>query len=257
MSLRKAASSGDGAGGWACEQAVESAAIIINIRNRDFIGAGVLSAHREGDAVDDGAAQGDFVGILQIVADGDAARDGGHLHVGELLELSVNIYVRCVALHCGGQREDDLLDGLVADTLDELCDGEVVDADAVEGRDDPAENVVHAAVLLRVFDGHDLLYVLHNADNLLVAFGAGADGAYGCVADAVASAAEMRVLFQAGQGTDEGGEVAVGFVEQVQGLAESRTFAHSGEGGDFVDSVVQYFRRYFHHNAPITQRNAF
>ena len=199
------------------------------------------SYHPEGDAVDDGAAKGDLVGILKVVADGDAARYGGDLEVGKLLELTVDIYICRVTLHRGGQRQDDLLCLLGGHAVDELADSEVADAYAVEGRDDAAEDVIKAVVTAGVFDGHNLLDVLYNADYLLVTLGAGADGTQGRVADAMAAAAIVRVALEAREGADECREVAVAGVEEMEGVAQRGTLADTRQGGDFVDSCFEYF----------------
>ena len=94
----------------------------------------------EGHAVEDAAAQGDFVGILQVVANGDAAGDGGHFY-SERLKLLVEIEIGGVALHGGGEGEDDFFHwGRIALLYPQKqrVDVKVADAYAVDGGDDPA-----------------------------------------------------------------------------------------------------------------------
>ena len=89
----------------------------------------------EGNAVDDTAAKGNLVSILQIVANGYAAGDSGDAD-SKWQQLFVEIEGGGVALHGGGECKDDLLDGrgdALLDALDEGVDVEVVNADAVDG----------------------------------------------------------------------------------------------------------------------------
>ena len=103
------------------------------------------------------------------------------------------------------------------------------------------KDVIEAVVTAGVFDSHNLLDILYNADYLLVTLGTGADGTQGRVADAMAAAAIVRVALEAREGTDECREVAVAGVEEMEGVAQRGTLADTRQGGDFVDGCFEYF----------------
>ena len=60
--------------------------------------------------MEDGASEGDFVGVLEVVTDGDATGDGGDFDT-KGLQLFVEVEVGGVAFHRGGEGEDDFFDG--------------------------------------------------------------------------------------------------------------------------------------------------
>jgi len=88
----------------------------------------------------------------------------------------------------GGQ--DALLDLAVPQTAEELAHAQVVGADAVDGVDGAAEHVVEPPVLAGALDGDDVLGLLDDADDALVAAGVAADGALGGLGDVAAGLAE-------------------------------------------------------------------
>ena len=117
-------------------------------------------------------------------------------------------------------------------TLKERFDVEVADADAVHGRDDAAQDMVETVVLLGVLDGHDVLYVLHHADDALHTFGVGADGAEVGVADTMADAAVVDIRGEAVDGIGHVHHLLRRLLEQVQCKAKGRPFAHAWERGE-------------------------
>ena len=95
--------------------------------------------------------------------------------------------------------------------------------------------MVETTVLLCVLDGHDILYVLHHADDTLCAFGIRADGAGVGVADAMADMAVVDVGCQLPDGFRKLQDIVGWLFEQVQCKAQCRTFAHTREGGEGFD----------------------
>ena len=71
--------------------------------------------------------------------------------------------------------------------------GQVAGAHAVHGRDKSPQHVVDAVVLLGVFNGHHVLYVLHHADGAVVSARIAAYFADVVVADIVAHLAVFDV----------------------------------------------------------------
>ena len=198
-----------------------------------------LDALGKGNAVENAAAESDFVGVFEVVADSDATGDGGDFYT-EGCQLFIEIECGGIAFHGGGEGKDDLFDGSgesLLDAREESVDVEVADADAVDRGDDPAKNVVEPAVLLGVFDGHDVLDILYNADDALGAFGTCADGAGVGVAEAVAEVAVMDV---GGEAVDSGGQLLDlfrGLFEEVKSETQCRPFAYAGKVGEVLDGV--------------------
>ena len=195
----------------------------------------------KGDAVDNAAAEGNLVGVFEVVADGDTAGDGGDFDT-QRGKLFVEIEGGGVAVHGGRQGQDDLVDvrgDALLDTLDEGIDIEVADADAVDRRDDTAQHVVEALVLLRVLDGHDVLHILHHTDDALVPFGAGADGTGVGVAEAVADVAVVDVGGEAVDSVGEQQHLVSRLFEQMEGETECGTLAYTRQRGEVFDGIGQ------------------
>lgn len=132
------------------------------------------------------------------------------------------------------------------DAFEERGDVEVADAYAVDGRDDAAQHMVEAAILLGVLDGHDVLDVLDHADDVLDAFGAGTDGAEVRIADAMADAAVADVGCEAADGVGELQHVVAGLAEEVQCETQRRALSHARKGGEGIDSLGQSSRGQLH-----------
>ena len=97
--------------------------------------------------------------------------------------------------------------------------------------------MVEPAVLLGVFDGHDVLDILYNADDALGAFGTCADGAGVGVAEAVAEVAVMDVGGEAVDGGSQLLDLFRGLFEEVKSEAQRRPFAYAGKVGEVLDGV--------------------
>ena len=102
-----------------------------------------LDALGKGNAIENAAAESDFVGVFEVVADGDATGDGGDFYA-ERCQLFIEIESGGIAFHGGGKGKYDLFDGSgesLLDAREEGVDVEVADADAVDRGDDPAKDV--------------------------------------------------------------------------------------------------------------------
>jgi len=146
----------------------------------------------DGHAVLQTPGERELVGEFEFAAEGDSPGDGGDAE-GRVGEPFLDVVDGGVALDGGTEGEDEFLDAAVVDALQQVLDVELLRADAVERRDDAAEYVVGAVVLLGALDGDDIADVLDHADDLPSAEGAGADGAGVGVGDVVAVAAEADV----------------------------------------------------------------
>src|SRR5690606_35804165 len=104
-----------------------------------------------------------------------------------------------LALDVRVRRDDHLADLAVAESRDEPGDAEAVRADALDRVDRPAEHVVQPAELPRPLDRDDILRLLDDADEALVAAGVAADRAALLLADVAADLAEPHPLAHLGE----------------------------------------------------------
>jgi hypothetical protein len=198
--------------------------------DEEYHGGSVYKLGVERGSVEDGTGEGDFVGILDTVPDGDASRQDGDGE-GVRLQAAVEEEVGGVAVHRGAEGEDDFGDASGGDTGDEAVYLKVVGADAVDGRDASSEDVVEAVILAGVLDGHHFPDALDDADEGGVALRGCADGTEADIADVVAEGAVTDVL---PEGEERNGE-PLGVIrlatEDVQGEAQGCFPADAGEGG--------------------------
>ena len=78
-------------------------------------GRGALKG--EWGAVEDATAEGDGVGIFNLIAYADTEGEGGDLEMGKTLKLAEDISVGEIAFHSGGKGENHLVDGRLTFTL--------------------------------------------------------------------------------------------------------------------------------------------
>ena len=103
------------------------------------------------------------------------------------------------------------------------------------------EDVVDAGVGAGLFDGVDVGGFFEDADEVLVARGAGAVGAGIDVGDVVADAAELEVLLEGEDGLRERGGVVVRGAEDVEGVALRGLGAYAGKLAELVDETGHGF----------------
>jgi hypothetical protein len=147
------------------------------------------------------------------------------------------------AFEGGAGGEDDFVDFAALDAGEEVGGAELVGADAVERRECAVEDVVDALVAAGALDGGDAGGLLDDADEALVADGAGAVGAGVDVGDVVADGAEAQAGFEGADGVGEGGGVFLGGAEDVEGEALGGFGADAGEFFQFFDEPGHGLRR--------------
>ena len=125
----------------------------------------------------DGAAQRDLVGVLELAAHRQAARQTRDLDV-ERLDEAREIGGRGLALDVGVGGDEDLGDVLAAEASHELADVQLVGTLALHGVDHAAQHVVDALEGARTLDGAHVAGLGHHADARGVAARVGADGAH-------------------------------------------------------------------------------
>src|SRR5690606_11608548 len=133
-------------------------------------GPGAPRPRSQGPAALEGLAEGDLVGVLEVGADREPARQPGDGDVGHALAQDVGEVERGrLAGRRRVRRDDDLAHAALLGPADELLDAEVLRVDAVDRRERPAEDVVAAVELVRPLDRDDVARVLDDADDRAVA----------------------------------------------------------------------------------------
>src|SRR5688572_21541325 len=134
------------------------------IPERDFGRFFVLELTPPGES----ASKSDLVCVLQVAADGEAARErrDPHRQISYFLGYEHSRRLPC-GVGVGG--DDYLFRPLLPDPLDELCYPQVLGLYAVERREGAAEHVVEAPVFVRALYRADVVGVLYHTDRAPVA----------------------------------------------------------------------------------------
>src|SRR5438105_15900174 len=116
----------------------------------------------------EGTAHGDLVGVLEIPAHREAAREARDAHrvVAERLR---DVHRGRFAFEIRVRGEDQLADAARLDARDELRDLQIVRPDPVHGRDRAVKHVVHTLVLAGPLDREHIERLLDDAHALGVA----------------------------------------------------------------------------------------
>src|SRR3984885_14481380 len=138
-------------------------------------------------------AQGDLVRVLQVAADRQPAGRPRHPDAHRLDEPGDKGRGR-LALQVRVGRQDQLGDPAVRQPGHQLLDPQVVRADPVDRADRPAEHVVATAELADLLHRGDVLGLLDDADNGLIAPGVQADPALLRLGHVPAGLAESHAL---------------------------------------------------------------
>ena len=137
-------------------------------------------------------AERDLVGVLEVAADGEAAREPRH--GGAVAQPVGEVRGGRLARHVRVRREHHLADLTLGDALEQLVDAQVLRLDPVERRERAAEHVVEAAVLVGALERDHVDGLLDDADDRAVAAGVEADPAELLLGQVAALAAEANAL---------------------------------------------------------------
>ena len=184
-------------------------------------------------------AQRQFVDVFQLVAEPDAACDGGDFQVGELPQTVHQVEERRLALDRGGDRQNHLAHAAPANALDQQVDFQVGGRDSLHGRDDAAQHMIEPPVLLRMFDREDVGHLLHDADRRTVAFRIFADRADIGVRQIVALPAITDFAAEPVDAPRHARHDRRLHAQQVHGQPQRRAAADSGEFGQLLHHVGQ------------------
>jgi hypothetical protein len=187
----------------------------------------------------------DFVGVFDITADGDAHGDAGDFHA-DALELLREIGSGRFAFNGRIRREDDFVDVAGVDPRQEISDAKLLGANAVQGRDGSVEDMVDAVEVLGLVDGGDVGGLFDDADQTLVARGAGAVDAGVDVGDVVADRAQTQAGLDVAHGGGEGLGIVFAGAKNVEGEALRGFCSDAGEFLQLVDEARHGFGKFGH-----------
>ena len=193
----------------------------------------------EEGAVHDRPAQGQLVGIFDLVAHAHAAGQDGDLDVGVWCQTAEDVEVGRVALHRGAQGQDDLLDATRLDALFQAIDLDVTGANAIHGRDEAAQHMVKSVVLMGILDNHHVLDILDNADGARVTRRVTADGAHLGLADVVTHLAVAYLAAQLDNRLTKGDRFPLVLLQQVQHEPQGRLTPDARQLGELTDRRFQ------------------
>ncbi len=184
------------------------------------------------------AEKRDFVRVFEIRADGNAVGESGHAHAERRDELG-KVHCRRFTLDIGVRGNDDLLDLTASDTIDQFLDSQIGGRNSVHRRDRAAKHVVSAVVFLDLFQRHNGLGVLDNANDLAVSLFVRADRAKRLIAEIAADLASADVLFCIDDGAGEGLDVFLAHAEDGECVSDGGFSADSGKTAKFLDQLLQ------------------
>ena len=157
------------------------------LRSRSPISARRLLTSLDRPPALEGADEGHLVGVLEVAADRQAARDPADERDDRLQSLG-QVHRRRLAFERRIGREDDLLErrpvagGLIG-ADEQLADVQPLGTDPVDGRDRTMQDVVQPLDLAGALQGEDVERLLDDAQPALVTRRIPTDGAQRLVAD--------------------------------------------------------------------------
>src|SRR3954451_7344977 len=185
----------------------------------------------------EGTTEGDLVGVLEVAADRQPAREAGHPQTHRL-DQPGEVGRRGFALEVGVGGQDQLRHGTVSQAGHQLTNPEVVRADSFDRRDRTAEHVVATAELAGALDSDDVLRLLDDTDDGRVAPWVAADAALLALRHVAAHDAEADLVLAFGECRYQPAYVAVFRGEQVERDALRALGPDAGQPAELVDEVL-------------------
>ena len=160
-----------------------------------------------------------------------------HFEAGELVHEIVG---GGLALDGRIDRDHQLLDPAPADALDELADRQILGADALERRQDAAENMIGRIQRLGAFERPEIGDVLHHHDHGLVPRGIAADGAGIARIDIAADRTLADLLQRIGHGGGQRTQDLFALLHELQGGAARRAGTETRKLGEQLDQALDF-----------------
>ena len=181
-----------------------------------------------------GLEHGDFIGVFEIGTDGNAHADASHANA-ERLEKLGEVDGSGFAFGGGIGGDDDFVDAATFKALDEGFDVELLGAASLERGEGAAQDVIHAAVGARLFDGENVVRFFDDADGAFVAGGAGTVEARIGIGDVVTGRAGTNFFFGVANGVGEAESVFRSGAQDMEGEALGSFLADTGKMFQLVD----------------------
>src|SRR5215207_2781944 len=179
----------------------------------------------------EGPSQGHFVGVLQIPANRQAAREGRDPD-RQVLHLLRDEERSRLASRVRVGRDDELFGAFVTDTLQELGYPQVFGFDPVQGREGAAEYVVEAPVLVGALYRADIVGIFDHADHRPIPAGVAADLTFFALGQVKAALARFDLLLDLLQRLGEPYGVLFLAPDNVEGDALRAPRPDGGELGE-------------------------
>lgn len=195
---------------------------------------GEESGSVDGSTAFERATQREFVGILEIAANWQAAGDAGD---GETkrLEKAGQVHGGGFAFDVGVGAQDDLGDRMVAQPVEEFLDAKLVGTDTIDGIDGTLKHVIAPAVFAGALDGNDVSGFFDDTDDRRVAPVIGTDRTTHFVADVEADLTKPHLRLGLTDGTGETEGVGIRQLDEMKGDALGRLRADAREPAKLVD----------------------
>src|SRR5208282_3852 len=194
-----------------------------------------------------GLQHGDFVGVFDVAAYGNAHGDAGHAQSLSLpLQLLGQIGGGGFAFDGGIGGEDDYFDFAGADPADQVGDAQLLGPYTVQGRNRAVEHVVDAVKMPRLLDRGNVGRFLDHADELLIAGRAAAVDAGIDVGDVVADRAQTQLGLDVANGGGQSLGVILARAQNMKSEALGALVADSRQLLEFVDEPGHGFGKARH-----------
>ncbi|SPE30065.1 hypothetical protein SBA2_480006 [Acidobacteriia bacterium SbA2] len=194
-----------------------------------------------------GLQHGNFVGVFDVAAYGNAHGDAGHAQSLSLpLQLLGQVGGGGFAFDGGIGGEDDFFDFSAADPADQVGDAQLLGSYAVQGRNRAVEHVVDAVKMPRLLDCGNVGGFLHDADDLLIPGRAAAVDAGIDVGNVVADRAQTQLGLDVSNRGSEGFGVILARAQNMKGEALGALVADSRQLLEFVDEPGHGFGEFGH-----------
>lgn len=189
----------------------------------------------------DGVGQDSAAGVLDGRAGGQAAGQPGDLHAGRPQQRA-DVKRGAVAGEVGVCRHDDFFNLALTHPLDQLVDRQVARLDAFQRRDMAAEDVIGPLACARFLKAYDVLGLLDDADEALIAPGVRTDLADGLLREVVADLAAFDLVLDVPDGLGQRHGLSGLGLQDMKSQPLGRLGPHPGELPKFLDQLIQTLR---------------
>lgn len=191
---------------------------------------------------DDGTAEGEFVGVFEVVAEAQAAGEGGDFHI-ELGNLPIDVEGGGFAFDVAAQGKDKFEGAgvIFRDPFHQFADCQVRGSYAVDWGNHAAKNVVETVILPRCLYAHHIAHRLDHADCAPVAGFVRADGADVRIRNHTALAAILHIVSQCGNRLSEMVDILLWLLQKIHRKTKGTPPTDARKSAYCFDCVFQQF----------------